>query len=96
MYKMSVIYKSIFPLSQHSTYSGDENVDFVLSFEGQKLVPGSLYLEGKIQILNDAGVAMTNADDIKYDPYTGYHGLFRDITTEFQTQGTVESVVGRQ
>jgi len=94
MYKMSVIYKSIFPLSQHSTYNGDENVDFVLSFEGQKLVPGSLYLEGKIQILNDAGTTMTNADDIKYDPYTGYHGLFRDITTEFQTQGTVESVVG--
>lgn len=91
---MSVQYKSIFPLSQHSVYGGDDNVDFILSLEGQKLVPGSLILEGKVKILNDAGAQMTNTDDIRYDPYAGYHSLFRDITVEFQSIGTVESIIG--
>lgn len=78
-------------MSQKQSYSPSENVDFVLSLEGEKLVPGSLCLEGHCIPRHNAA-AITDAEAIYYDHHAGFHSLFRDITTEFQNLGIAEKL----
>ena len=87
---MSVRYRSIYPLSQRATYEADSNIDFVLSLEGEKLLPGSVVLEGEVAVYPTAGVAYAG-QDIRFDPRVGWHCLARDWTTEFQSVGVIES-----
>ena len=91
---MSVKYRSIFPVSQQSEYTENQNVDFIMNLNGEKLVPGTVEVEGFCAIYadkaNETGTA--GHEEIGYDPLSGYHGLFRDLTTEFEQLGIVESL----
>lgn len=91
---MSVLYRSIYPQSQQSEYLGNQNSDFYLNIQGEKYVPGTAKLEGLCGVYADlANLTPVAADeDIHYDPTSGYHGLCRDITTEFENQGVVENL----
>jgi hypothetical protein len=85
-------YRSIFPLSQRATYEADSNVDFVLSLDQEKLIPGSVTLEGEVAVYSNlASETQYNGEDIRFDPLVGFHGLCRDWTTEFANVGVVES-----
>jgi hypothetical protein len=89
-------YRSIFPLSQRATYEADSNVDFVLSLDMEKLLPGSVTLEGEVAVYSDITTnppTQYNGEDIRFDPLVGFHGLCRDWTTEFANVGVVESFV---
>ena len=90
---MSVSYRSIFPVSQQTTYVANENVDFVLNLEGEKLVPGTVVLEGKVKTwLSRSGATYVDPTSrVYYDGHAGAHAYFRDITTEFQMLGIVEN-----
>ncbi len=86
-------YRSIFPVSQQSTYRQNENLDFVLNLEGEKLIPGSVVLEGKWATWANRGAVtrVQGHERIYYDALTGAHALCRDLTTEFQNLGIVEN-----
>lgn len=89
---MAVRYRSIFPLSQRATYEADSNIDFVLSLDNEKLLPGSVCLEGEVAVYSNLANGTAYAgEDIRYDPRAGFHALCRDWTTEFQQVGVIES-----
>ena len=91
---MSVKYRSIFPLSQRAFYQADANCDFVLSLDGEKLLPGSVTLEGEVAVYSNLAAETPYAgEDIRIDPRVGWHCLARDWTTEFQNVGVIESFV---
>jgi hypothetical protein len=87
---MSNQYRSVFPLSQRDEYTGDQNIDYVLSLDNVKIVPGTVTFEGEVITYATGSTPMTDALDVKYDCRTGMHALFRSITTEFQSVGVVE------
>lgn len=87
-------YRSIFPLSQRAEYTADGNVDFVLSLDNEKLLPGSVVLEGEVAVFSNLSTQVAYAgEDIRFDPRVGWHALCRDWTTEFQNVGVIESFV---
>jgi hypothetical protein len=90
---MSVRYRNIFPQSQQPIYAANENVDFILNLEGEKLVPGSVSIEGRVVTFLDrtAPSYPLPYSRVYIDGYAGAHALFRDFTTEFQQLGIVEN-----
>lgn len=91
---MSVSYRSIYPVSQQETYLENNNIDFVLNLANEKLIPGTVTLEGLCGVYADLSNAtrVTGHEEILYDPLVGYHGLIRDVTTEFQGMGIMENL----
>ncbi len=91
---MSVNYRSIYPISNQATYLANQNVELVLNLNNEKLVPGTVALEGSwesfITTVN-AGNRPQPTTRQMYDPLVGAHCLFRDITTEFELLGIVEN-----
>jgi hypothetical protein len=85
-------YRSIYPVTQRDSYDPNTNVDFVLNLNQEKLVPGTIYLQGECQVYSDGITVMTNDKDLYYDGLAGYHGVIRDIQTEFKQLGVVESI----
>lgn len=87
------VYANVFPLSQKEFYYSQENVDFLLNLDNVKLVPGSVVIEGEVAVFPDRAQTGTlyNGQDIMYDAQSGFHGLLRDLTTEFQNVGIIEN-----
>ena len=82
---MSIIYSSVIPENNKTSYGEFDTVDFVLTFENQSLQLGSLRLEGDLAIrengqdLNEAA----NANKvIKFDKFVGAHGVIESVQTE--------------
>lgn len=88
---MSSPYRSIYPVSQLSTYSPNTNVDFILNLEDEKLISGNVHLTGEIAVYQTGTTAVANGIDVQYDGYVGFHGILRDIQTEFRSLGVIES-----
>ena len=89
----ATMYNVVFPLAKKNEYLANDTVDFVLSLENKKLVPGSLAITGECQILKDvnAGTAIGVNDEVLIDPDAGYHACFRDFVSEFREIGLTES-----
>jgi hypothetical protein len=90
---MSVNYRQVLPMSQREKYFSNENVDFTITIDNEKLVPGSVVIEGRVTVFSNmptASVPLAN-EEIYYDPLSGFHGLFRDFTTEFTNVGVIET-----
>ncbi len=85
----SVQYNLIFPLAKKATYLGNDTVDFILSLENKKLVPGSVALSGNV-VLQD-GTNLIGNENIQIDSDAGYHSLFRDFVSEFRNVGVTEN-----
>jgi len=92
---MSMQYANVYPLSQAETYQAQTNVDFLINLNNEKLVPGSVVIEGEVAVFPNVADTGTpyNGQDIMYDPATGWHALFRDITTETANQGVIETLM---
>jgi hypothetical protein len=89
---MPVHYRSIFPVSQQENYTQNNNVDFVMNLSNEKLVPGTVRLEGKVFAYTTGTTELNPWDRVYYDPDSGMHGLVRDVTTEFEGLGIVENL----
>ena len=60
----ATMYNVVFPLAKKNEYLANDTVDFVLSLENKKLVPGSLAITGECQILKDVNAGTPiGADD---------------------------------
>ena len=89
---MSLLYKSVLPNSQRSSYGPNENVNFKLSFEGTKMKKGSLRLNGKLKFTDTTADAVTNFKDVQYSALTGIHSAFVGIVSSFDKMGVVENI----
>jgi len=84
-------YRQINPVSQLATYSPNTNVDFTLNLDNEKLVPGTVCLTGECNVYQTGNTQVAAGVDVQYDGLVGYHGIVRDIQTEFRSLGVVES-----
>jgi len=91
---MSIRYRNIFPQSQQSTYQGNQTVDFILAFEGEKLDTNSITLEGRsVAYLDRSGPTYSAGYTRLYmDPIAGAHQFFDNFQVEFQNLGLVENI----
>jgi hypothetical protein len=64
----------------------------LLNLQGEKLLPGTVTLEGSVEVYKIADNShVTALDRVYYDPLVGAHALLRDVTCEFQMLGIVEN-----
>jgi hypothetical protein len=80
-------------MSQRAEYLSNENCDFTLTLDNEKLVSGTVVIEGVVAVYTDTLDPPTRLanQEVYYDPLAGFHSLFRDFTTEFSTIGVVET-----
>ena len=82
---MSVIYSSVIPENNKSSYSEFDTVDFVLTYENQSLQLGSIRLEGDLSVVHnneDLNAAANAGKVIKYDKFVGAHAVIESCQTE--------------
>lgn len=82
---MSISYRSAIPENNKASYSDFDTIDFVMTYENQSLVMGSVRLEAEVEVLQN-GLPLNNnanvAKDIKYDRHVGGHSFVESIQTE--------------
>ncbi len=80
--------KQIYPQSQKEFYSQNDSVDFLLSYEGQKLKSNTIRVSGQLRAFtNKVGTPpvytpVAALDDIKYDGSIGFHGFCDSFNTQ--------------
>jgi len=93
------LYHSVEPENSKATYTEYDNVDFVMNFEGRKLVCNTVRLEGLLRVstqgvnlpLDGAGAITTK---IFIDPSIGIHSVVDSIQTSVLSLGSVENFNG--
>jgi hypothetical protein len=92
---MSISYLSAIPENNKSSYSEYDTVDFMMTYENQSLVMGSVRLEGEVSVTHN-GLPLNNvankALDIKYDRQVGAHSFIESIQTEVLSE-VIENIV---
>jgi len=93
----NLLYHSIEPENNASSYTEFATADFVLTGAGRKLVADSVRLEGTIHLEKGGGVGpktialiAADAGHWKVDNQIGMHAICESITTEVQSAGNIE------
>lgn len=95
----NLVYHAIRPENEQAIYTENDQIDFILTFEGRKMIPSSLKIEGDVFITTDKSdptnlAKMNDADLHQLDRQAGAHSLFDSWTTEIQTKGVIETISG--
>jgi hypothetical protein len=85
------LFHEIQPENSKSQYTEFNNLDFVMTFEGRKLLCNSVKLQADLRITK-GGANITDSEDIKMDASIGAHGVVESINTSFQNVGRVENL----
>jgi hypothetical protein len=85
------LFHEIQPENSKSQYTEFNNLDFVMTFEGRKLLCNSVKLQGDLRITK-GGSNLTSTEDIKVDASIGAHGVIESINTSFQNVGRIENL----
>jgi hypothetical protein len=85
--------QTIFPLSVKQSYSPNDVVDFLISYEDKEIVQNSIRITGKVRVAADltAAARITVTDDVKIDGTIGIHGAFQSITSSCDNVGILEN-----
>lgn len=75
------------PTNPRDSYEEYDDVRFVISFLGRKLVLNSIRVMGKVSIANNGVV-----DDIRMDNFVGAHNFFEEVLTSTSNQGLLETI----
>ncbi len=91
---MSHLYRSCYPLTQQSTYVQNQVNRFVLSCQGEAILPGSVRIVGNCAVSTSTPnvTPVAAGTNIYIDPDCGYHSLFMKMESGTRTSGTVESL----
>jgi len=76
----------IFPQSFKDSYSQNDVVDFVMTFENQSMLANSIRITGDLYINSTGATAITsnsvdNSKNVVFDSITGIHGAWQAITS---------------
>ncbi len=80
------------PNNPKDTYSEFDNVDFVVSFLGRKLVLNSLRLCGNITVNGNTDPVADGLKDIRIDNFVGAHSVVEEVLSSTANQGLLESI----
>lgn len=78
------------PSNKRDSYTQFDNIDFLLSAAGRKLVGGSVRLMGDVTVYS--GVEDPTTENISFDPLTGSHAWFSQIITSGSQVGQIENL----
>ena len=84
-------YRQIFPLAQKDSYTSNDTVDFLISFQDDNLAVSSVAICGNCSVYQTGTTLPSTTQEVLIDPDAGYHSLFSDINTTFKNIGLVES-----
>lgn len=90
----SLVYHSVRPENEQDTYTQFQQIDWILTFEGRKMIPGTFRIEGDVKILKTGGANQNDSEYVGLDHQVGAHSLFDSWTTEIQTKGVIETLSG--
>jgi len=83
-------YHIVQPSNKRETYTDFDNIDFLVSATGRKLVMGSVRLVGDMTIYPDGSNPVT--ESISFDGLTGSHAWFSQIITSGSNVGQIENL----
>jgi len=89
------LYHSVEPENSKSSYTEYDNVDFVMNFEGRKLICNTVRLEGLLRVTTaGANLPVSAGGDVTkkiyIDPSVGIHSVIDSVQTSLLTLGSVE------
>jgi len=86
----NIVYHRVIPENLKDSYKEFDQVDYLLSFEGRKMVLGSLRIEGEVEVLKGASPMLNHAtDNLQLDGMVGAHSFFESFTTSIQSGANV-------
>lgn len=88
---MAINHALVRPLDGKILHSNNEPLQFVISCEGQSILPGSVAINGIAAIMDAANSQPATTDELIIDPSTGPHSFFRDITCSTIGTGVLET-----
>lgn len=83
-------YHIVQPSNKRDSYTDFDNIDFLVSATGRKLVMGSVRLLGDVTVYPDATNPIT--ETISFDGLTGSHSWFSQIITSGSNVGQIENL----
>lgn len=83
-------YHVVQPSNKRDTYTDFDNIDFLVSATGRKLVMGSVRLLGDITVYPNQADPTT--ETISFDGLTGSHSWFSQIITSGSNVGQIENL----
>jgi len=84
-------YHSVQPMNKKSTYTDFDNVDFLISAVGRKVVGNSIRIVGNVTVYPE-GTTSQLSETVSYDGLTGSHSWFSSIVTSCSTVGQIENL----
>lgn len=88
---MNIQYHSAVPQNESASYTENDQIDFLLDFQGRKLLPGSVRLEAILNVI-ETGTTANTLRFLKLDNIVGAHSFIESITTETAQQGNIEVI----
>ena len=96
-----IVYHRVIPENLKDSYVEFDQVDFNLSFEGRKMVVGSLRVEGELEVLHDGRVLTSDVSVdgslikdkyISFDGMVGAHAFCESFTTSISGGRIIENL----
>jgi len=84
-------YHSVQPEALQNSYKEFDTVDFVLTFEGRRMLVNSLRIKGDVDVYT-TGTTRPTTQDIYIDPMIGAHTFVESVQTELQSVGVIENL----
>jgi len=85
---------TIFPVSSKDSYSQNDIVDFLMTFDERMVVSNSIRITGKVKVAASGNIAnataLNTSQDINIDAETGIHSAFQSITCSCDNLGIIE------
>ena len=87
----NIVYHSVQPSNSKTDgkYKSFDNVDFLLNFEGRKMLGNTLKISGRLIVNPTSGTAINN-EQIMYDNGIGIHGAVENWVVSTDKQGQLE------
>lgn len=89
---MSLQYVQVQPETLKDSYSENDQVEFVCTFEGRKMLLNNIRLVGDIEVTSDGTTRVTDSDNIFMDNMVGIHSCIEQVDTTLVGKGNVENL----
>ena len=87
---MTTRYNSIIPENNKSDYGEYDIIDFVVDYNGQRVLGNTFRISGELQVLKNN--VLIDTEDVRLDSMCGIHNLFQQVSVELGSIGLVENI----
>lgn len=88
---MAINHAIVRPLDGKTLHANSESLQFVISSQGQSILPGSFAVNAIGAVMSDTNTQPATTAELIIDPSIGAHAFFQDITVIAGNGGVIES-----